>query len=428
MKRHRIRNAFLCLAFIALAAIGILALRSYAAVDKAEQLIQHGFWDAARRELNSYFWLHPHDGRARLLMAESLVRDDRLPARQSVPAALEQLQHVKDDSTYAARARTEQGRLEFLLLHKPAAAEKLFRRACDLDPALASPDYMLWKLFELTGRAHLASDVFWKMYELTPADQQPQRLREWYISQFYPGTATRALDQQMGFLTAPEESLSKIEARRFFEFRKTEPHAPLGHAALASWFRIKGNPQGALETLEEGMKKATGALQDEYFVTVLVATLMDLGEFERAQYYFDRWPEPRQGYEYLLAEAIVLDEIKQRPEDAASCYEEASHQWPGPVDWRTRFRYANCLARVGQMQAADRVRDSARKIEEYMREEAQAPVVAALDHLDDAHSLGEIVTFYRRLDCQREADAWQEVLQRVKAQPGRAFPSSSPTK
>jgi len=80
------------------------------------------------------------------------------------------------------------------------------------------------------------------------------------------------------------------------------------------------------------------------------------------------------------------------------------------------------------MQAADRVRDSARKIEEYMREEAQAPVVAALDHLDDAHSLGEIVTFYRRLDCQREADAWQEVLQRVKAQPGRAFPSSSPTK
>ena len=423
MKRRR---ALFVISLVSLALVALAAVtwvRAQSGLRKAEQLAGYGLWDGARQQLKSYLWLHPRDGRARMMMAEALVRDESLSARDSVPLAIEHLRQIPDDSPYAAQAKTEHGRLEFLILHKPATAEALFRQACQLNPELGDPYYMLWKLYEVTGRAHLASDSFWKSFELTPPEQRSARLAEWYTSQFYPGTATRALDERLGFLVDPNESLSTVEARRFLRFRETEPTSPLGHAALASWFRFSGKPKDALKVLEDGLRVADGAQQDDFFNASLVGTLIDLGEFERAEECFQQWPPAEDNYEYLLHKAIVLDEIQNKSDEAIACYERALVTWPGPVDWRTRHRYSNCLARLGKRSEAVAVRELAKQIEQHMEQEKHSAVREALAQLDNPKSLDEIVEFYDRLGCQREAEAWRGEMVRLQLRSRPRFPN-----
>jgi tetratricopeptide (TPR) repeat protein len=425
MRRQFVWNTVLVLAVGAVVVLGLALVRAHSGLRKAERLAEHGLWDAARIQLTAYLRLHPRDGKARLLFAEALVRDDHLPARESVPVAIEHLRQVPDDSAYAAQARTEEGRLEFLVMHKPAAAERLFRRACELNPEFVDPYYMLWKLFEVTGRAHLASEVFWKAHDLAPPEQRSLRLSEWYTSQFYLETATKPLDQRLGFLAEPGESLSRIEARRFLRFRETEPSAPLGHAALANWFRFSGQPKDALQVLDEAAKVAERPMSNDFFAGTLVGTLIDLGEFDRAERHFDEWPANDHHYEYLLNKALVLDEIKEESAQAREYFERALAQWPGPVDWRTRYRYANCLARLGRQTEANEARERAQQIEQSMGQQVHAPVREALRHLDNPEALEEIVAFYKQLGCVREAQAWQDEITRLRSSLAKQFPIST---
>lgn len=422
MRRRNVAYLISLVAIVVVVFAAVMLVRSRSGLRKAEQLAGYGLWDAARTELNSYLWLHPRDGKARLMMAESLVRDENLPARDSVPLAIEHLQQIPDESPYAAQARSEHGRLEFLILHRPATAERLFRQASELNSELIDPYYMLWKLFEVTGRAHLASDFFWKAYDLTPPEQRAARLAEWYTSQFYPETATKALDDSLGFLVDPNETLSTVEARRFLRFRETEPTAPLGHAALASWFRFSGKPKEALQVLQDGVTVAEDAMADDFFVAVLVGTLVDLGEFDRAEKCFQQWTAAEENYEYLLHKAIVLDEIQDKSGAAAEYYERTLAKWPGPVDWRTRHRYSNCLARLGKHKEAVAMREFAKQVEQQMAQETHVAVREALGQLDNPEALDDIVEFYEQLGCQRESEAWRDEIARQQSTRARQNP------
>src|SRR5438874_222517 len=105
-------------------------------------------WAQARTELSRYLRLHPGDETARLMLAEAYARDDSLEPVQAAQSAIDQLQRVADRSGLGAKARVQEARLRFLILNQPVRAEKLFRRAIQLDPDNYDANFMLWKLLD----------------------------------------------------------------------------------------------------------------------------------------------------------------------------------------------------------------------------------------------------------------------------------------
>lgn len=377
-------------------------------LSQARGLAKYGLWPDACRALTRYLWLHPRDPQARLLYAEALIKDERLPADKSAPQALAHLQAIPDTVPEGARARTQEGRLELFLRYHPARAERLFRRALELDPDTPEPYYLLWKLKDLTGRAHLAESEFWKVYEATVVDRRALRLREWYMSQFYPTTANPVLDRLMGFLTAKKSNPEQTEALRFIRFRNEEPESPLCYAALARWFQNEGDARYALESLDQAQTKIQDAEQDPFYLATLISILIEMGELDRADQCLQRWPEPHTGYEYWLAEGQVLQEVRSQYAEACRAYDRALGEWPGSVDWRTRNRKANCLARLRDQAGAAREREQAKVIEQLMEEKVHQRLRYALGFLNEPKRAQELVDFYQKIGRPREAAAWSE--------------------
>ena len=380
-----------------------------AGLTEAQRLAQYGLWAEARQALTRYFWLHPRDSKAHLLYAEALVKDDQLPVEWSAPEAIKHLAAVPDEDPRGPEARTQQGRVEFFLLYHPTRAESLFQRAIELDPDRPEPYYLLWKLKDQTGRSYLAEPEFWKVYEASARPVRGLRLREWYMSQFYPETANWVLDRLMG-ITAPKKpaDADQTEAYRFIRFRDAEPDSPLGYAALARWFHIQRDTPFALEFLDRSAEKIPNAQEDPFYLATLTSILIDLGKFDRAEECFRKWPEPRAGYEYWLTEGRLLHRARGQYAEAVRAYDRALSVWPGQVDWRTRNRKANCLARLKDVAGAAREHEKAKMLENLMDEVNHRELRRALAHLDDPKELSKLVDFYKKIDRPREAAAWSD--------------------
>ncbi|HND56438.1 MAG TPA: hypothetical protein PLV92_28665, partial [Pirellulaceae bacterium] len=248
MKRFRWRRAILLLAVTIVGLSVALLWRAHTGFARGKQLLSFELWPDARVELGRYLWLHPSDANARVMIAEALIKDDTLPADVAIGSALHHLQTVPDDSDYAAKARCQEGRIELFLLNRPARAERLFRHAIDVNSKAIDPHFMIWKLYDLTGRSHLAEAEFWRVYEISSPLERGLRLREWYMSQFYPATANPTLDRMMG-VSDRDANAAKTEGQRFIRFRDSEPDGAAGYAALARWFQHEGDSQFALQVL-----------------------------------------------------------------------------------------------------------------------------------------------------------------------------------
>ena len=394
---------------------GAWIARAHTALRKAQLLVELGLWPGVRLQTERYLALHPNSAQARLLLAEAWVKDESIDSQQSAKAALAQLARIPNDSELAAQARTQAGRLEFLILCRPERAERLLREASELAPESPDAHYMLWKVLEQTERSHLSADVFWQLYELTPLDQRSERLREWYMGQLYPSTANADLDRTMGFLELGEEASLKSEGRRLAHFKTSDPTSSVAYAALAQWFQKQGDVHYASKIIDEAIQNIEASAQHAFFVATRISVLIDLGEFERARVAFEDWPAGEQGYEYLKWRAVILDEIEGEFELAADAYEEALSTWPGPFDWRLHNRWANCLTRAGNKSQAEQVRAEARVIEKSMEADVHVELSDALIDLSDATQLAQVATFYERLGCTRETKAWQNAIRRLDA-------------
>ncbi len=229
-----VRRILLAAMIVSLAWGGYELLRRQRGFAHATELAQFGLWQKARSALDGYLELHPSDAEARLLMAELWISDDQLFSDVTAPAALKQLSRIPPDAPLASTARLQEAKIQFLIQHRPVAAEASLRSAILRDENSLEAHLLLCKVLEMTARYHQTETLFWQAYDLSPAEQRPVRLREWYMSQFFPRTANDDLDRQMGFTDAETATLP-VEAVRYLRFRETEPHAPLGRAALARW-------------------------------------------------------------------------------------------------------------------------------------------------------------------------------------------------
>ena len=402
----------------------VVVVRAQSGLKAGQELLAHQLWPQAREKLSRYLWLHPNDAPARILMAEALVKDEALPAVAAATRAMDYLARIPDNSPLAAEARLQQGRLCFLILQKPGRAEQLLRRAIDLE-ADALPAYqLLWTVLNATGRVELSEDVFWRVYELSSEQEQPLRMREWYINNFFPLTASESLDRLMGIL-APEETPTRTtETGRYIRFRNNEPEASVNHAVLAHWCQQEGDPDFALRLLDTAATELDNTSQDPFFLSAYIATLLDLGEHERAEAHLQQWPETHQGHFYWKWRAIIQDEFGDAHEDACKAYERALEIWPGPINWRLRHRKAVCLAKIGNEQLAAEERKRVIAVKQIMDVDTHERLRKALGSAQELEESG-IVDFYRQLGRNREADCWMEQIQLLRTDPSdKAVPDN----
>src|SRR5579872_736547 len=334
----------------------------------AAQLMRREVWPQARAELFRYLRLHPADAQSRLMLAEAFVRDDSLHGDESAGLAVDQLQRIPDTSELGAKARMQEGRLRFLILNQPTRAEKLLRHSLELDSDSFDANYLLWKLLDVTGRMHLTREFFWKAYELGPEAERPLRMREWYHTEFSPAAGNMPLDEKMGFTNPQDDSYLITEFRRLQQFRVAEPDSPIAAAALSRLFLRRGIRAKAQEFLESA-QSIEGAFDDPYYVPSWIALLIDLGEFDRAEELFRRWPGERSGYEYWKWEGIICDEVRHDDKGAVAAFDKVAGIWPGELDWQLLYRKAHCLVRMKADREAAQARSQALLIERMMEPE-----------------------------------------------------------
>ena len=381
---------------------------------RAEDLMRHRFWRHAREELQNYLTWFGQDARARLMYAESLAQDDSLDPRLAASQAVAQLEAISLDSQLKSEALARAGSLQFLVLNQPVRAERSLRQSLQLNPQAADTHHMLWLLYDLTGRHHLTEEVFWRVYELTDEDDRIQCLREWYLSQFYPLSARVELDRMMHFV-GPDEAPDRVtESRRYRRYLEEEPDGAMGYAGLARWCQREGDLNSALRFIHEGREKIRDIEREPFFVAAEVQIFLDLGRFADAQAGWQNWPVPKAGYDYCKATALVLDEVVGDYPGALKAYEEALRLWPGPMDWRLRYRYSTCLTRAKRIDLAEKQRQQAKQIENLMDDAVHTKLYAAMDTLSDPTALAEVADLYRQLGRPREADSWLHEVERLR--------------
>ncbi|MFN8856535.1 MAG: hypothetical protein ACK50P_13280 [Planctomycetaceae bacterium] len=396
---------------LACAWLGYSIMRAQRGLAEAERLLKRNVFSKAREEVDRYLWLHPRDPAALLLSAEILTRDESLETGPAIARAQSLLERIPDTLPWGPIARGKQARLSFFVEHRPIEGQRFFEKALELDPRFIEGRYLLWKILDLTGRSDSAEPIFWTIYDQTPQADRPYLMREWYMSQFFPASANPLLDVQMGYNDPSKPLQMNPEYVRLKEHCDAEPQEPINHAALARWFQHDGDHTTALTLLERGLK-LPGAETDPYFLSILLATLFEQGDLERAKKYLEGWPEPYEGYDYWRWKGMLADEADRDYPEAVAAYDKALAIWPGPVDWRTMYRRANCLARLRQSDAASEARKSAKKIEEIMDTEVHVALRDALEdrNLTDRDNLTKVMDFYRELGRNREVEAWQQVL------------------
>jgi len=361
----------------------------------------------ARQRLEDYLGWFSGDDEARLLLARAIITDDSLGLTHAVDLALEQLDHVDDSSPVAALAHARAGRLLLLLAHRPAAAQHRIQLALDLDPELVDAHLVAWKLYDLTRRGHRVEPHFWKVLDAAQgSDQKRKRLQEWYFSQFVHGVATGEMDRNMGFLEQDQTPNATTEFHRLIEFRSAEPLEPLGHAAVAGWFLAAGDPEQAWRVLDETAELA-GARQHPLWIATAVACLLELGRFEDAANFARDWPETQHGHTYWRLTGRVIEEAERDDLKAVDAYRKAIDAWPGHSDWKTRYRLAGCLQRLGQDELAETERARAEAVRDLMRQSTHERLLQLAAETSDAGQRVEFFRqFYRALGRPAEQQAW----------------------
>lgn len=377
------------------------------ALRRAQVAIRMQDWATARDEFRRYLDVFPGDESARLNLAEAHFKDTSVTSDRAVSSAIQQLHYISRESPLWPTARIREARMILFAQQQPHRAELLLQELLAADPDNLDGEYVLWKLYDLTGRSHLAEPQFRKVFAATPIEGRPVRLREWYLSQFYPATANPELDQLMGFHQPGTARNAITELQRLEAFRENEPTAAVNHATVARWYSLEGNPKEALRLLQEALEATESPLEDQFFVSTLVQVLFDLGEFDAAKRSFQAWPGARSGYEYSRLDAILADEIDQDYKHAIDGYRQVVSVWPGQADWRIQYRMARCLAKAGNTIAAEEMRQRAKKVELLMEEEVHTPLRRTLASPDKLETCQRMSQFYEQLGLTFEAEQWR---------------------
>jgi hypothetical protein len=346
----------------------------------------------------------PNDAELILLWAQAVISGRNRTPQQAAELALTRLQQIPDSSPLAAEARMREGRLGLLVLQKPEFAEARLRKSLELGPPTLDACYLLWKLCDLTERVAEAEPWFWAAYELTPEEQQPERLREWYTSQFSPQAANAELDRLLGFLEPNRFSDDAVTLARLAAFRSHEPESFLTAAAEAHFMIHLRDRDPAIDLLLRHWQRP-GANTNDFLMSTLVDVLLETGRLDEAQVIFERWT-PSEGFQWLRTAGRVQQIVYQQDSEALELFERARPIWPGPIDWSLLHYEAQSLARLGRRSESESARARAKEIELLMELDVHRELRQALLDLRRPQNLQKLQDFYQKIGRDREANEW----------------------
>lgn len=372
---------------------------------RAQQAAKHGEWRLARYHLTEYLDWHPRDSEAHFLMAEAFVKDDVEGSQDFIHSAIHHLQKIEGDAPLAAKARLQEARLVLLMLQQPARAEQLLHASLELEPYSLEANLLMWKIRDLTGRHIISGEYFWRVYELSSEAERPLRLRDWYLAEFYPESANEAFYRALGVSAIGTIPASINLLVRFVE---TEPEAPFARAALATFYFQQGDLSSSLDILKEA-PNLSQAMEDPFFVAALFATLVELGEFEKARMCFKQFPAPRAGDLYLRSEGLFRQYIQEDPAAAVESYKLALATWSGKFDWGLMTRLSECLRKIGQIEESERMQSRVKYLTtKILLKEKTSRLRDKLLDLYNPNVAVEMRDFYQEFGLNQEAAAWEE--------------------
>ncbi|MGV2335200.1 MAG UNVERIFIED_CONTAM: hypothetical protein LVR18_14175 [Planctomycetaceae bacterium] len=158
------------------------------------------------------------------------------------------------------------------------------------------------------------------------------------------------------------------------------------------------------------MQSTAAARSSDFFLSVWVSLLLELGRLPEAQAWFEeysgpenRTPLPSHGRPH------GADGLPSCTKCALEHFNSALDIWPGAMDWSLLHFKAQSLARVGRRQEADQIRVRAKEIELLMELPVHQKLRKMLLNLKDPATLREMENFYRALGRSWEADEWSQL-------------------
>ena len=376
---------------------------------RGQKAVDRGKWKQSQEILSAYLRRNPDDAAAHLLIAESLIKDPH-GGRDYVDRAIGHLRRITDDSPQAARARLQEARLTFLILRKPAQAERLLQQSLSLEPDSLETTLLMWRLLDATGRHIISREYFWKAFTLTDESGRPSLLRDWFLAEFDPEQANAEVHRAVGAVAKPSVSLNS-----WVRFRESEPEANFLHAAIAGYYLERGNPESSLELLKESTNLSE-AMTDPFFVAVLFESLVDLGELEKARACFERFPEPHTDYLYWSSKGIFDHQVVGDAKSGIKSYKKALDKWPAKYDWSLMTKLSDALRKTGQIEEASAFQERVKRLTlEILTKENIGKLHAKLQNLQDPIVAGEVCDLYTELGLKEEAAAWSRHQQSLRS-------------
>lgn len=386
---------------------------------RGQRAIDRGEWRQSQELLTEYLKRHPDDPAAHLLIAESLVKDPH-GGRDYVDRAIGHLRQITDDSPLAARARLQEARLTFLILRRPAQAERLLQQSLNLEPDSLEATVLMWRLLDATGRHIMSREYFWKAFRLTDESGRPSLLRDWFLAEFDPEQANAEVHRAVGAVAKPKIPVS---LNSWVMFRENEPEANFLHAAIAGYYLERGKPESSLELLKES-PNLSEAMTDPFFVAVLFEALVDLGELEKARACFERFPEPHTDYLYWSSKGVFDHLVEGDAKSGIKSYKRALEEWPAKYDWSLMTKLSDALRKAGQIEEASEFQERVNRLTTEILTKANiGQLHDRLGNLDDPIVAREVSNLYTDLGLKEEAAAWSQHQQTLES--GKAVESPS---
>lgn len=352
--------------------------------------------------------IHPEDTQSILLWSEAVMGGRTRSGAAAAELCLTGLRQISDTDPMAAEVRMREGRLLLLVLNRPDAAERTLRKSLSLDDSQVDAWYLLWKLYDLTGRFEQAEPFYLATYERTTPEFRPTRLREWYLSQFSQGAANAELDRRMGFLGPDEVAGDVTVDRRLQAFVDAEPDSLLTQTAQAAFFVQLRDREKALQTLL-GLQQHKDAAGSAWFLSLTIELLLELGRLDEAAQLAGAWQAPREGYLWHRCAGRISQLVERDDASALEHFQHARQEWPGPADWSLLHFEAQSLARLGRREESMQLREQADEIEKLTEVDLHRGLRLTLLQPEAPETVREMVKFYSALGRTQEVEAWKQV-------------------
>jgi len=301
--------------------------------------------------------------------------------------ALEHFERVSTTAPDSKEALWRVGDVS-MMLNRAADAERALKKTLEHDLESLEARRGLITLYRWQDRELDAEPLVWQAYDLTPIEQRPLLLAEWF---------------RFRFAQRPTGDTH----RRLSAFQEAQPDDVQSAIALGLWsVRQRLLPEARLR-----LEKVFAQFPDHVDARAALATcLLELSEWNRLEQILDGWPTSDRDLRYWRIRGVWLQDFAADHAAAIACFERWVKHYPD--DWQMRFRIGTCQRQIGKNDEADAEIARSEVLKALLKYEVVDEILAVtLRNLNRPEHRQRMSEFYRSIGYEREAEAWKELAE-----------------